>query len=127
MSEKSKSDNFLLSVTKGVGVAVVALLLGVLIFAGIVKIATLSSGVIKAVNQFIKAVAVFLGCFTAIRYSKGLFKGACIGVASALIIFLIFAIIGGEVSFGLSFFLDLLFGAIVGALSGVVAVNVKNK
>ena len=114
-----------LSVIKGVGTAVIVTLVGVLIFAAVVKIASLGTGVIKAVNQFIKILSVFLGVSVSVRGKMGLVKGIAVGVCSTVITYLLFALIGGEVSFGTAFFIDLLFGLIVGGISGVISVNVK--
>ena len=123
--EKSNAFNFFSSIIKGVSTALIITLVGVLIFAGIVKIATLNSGVIKAVNQFIKILSVFLGCTFSLKESKGLIKGVIVGVFSTVITYLIFALVGGAVSFGLSFLLDLVMGLIVGGVSGIIAVNLK--
>ena len=123
--EKSNAYNFFSSIIKGVSTALIITLVGVLIFAGVVKIATLNSGVIKAVNQFIKILSVFLGCTFSLKESKGLIKGVIVGVFSTVITYLIFALVGGAVSFGLSFLLDLVMGLIVGGVSGVIAVNLK--
>ena len=87
--------------------------------------ASLGTGVIKAVNQFIKILSVFLGVSVSVRGKMGLVKGIAVGVCSTVITYLLFALIGGEVSFGTVFFIDLLFGLIVGGISGVISVNVK--
>lgn len=123
--EKSNAVKFFSSIVKGVSTALIITLVGVLIFAGIVKIAMLNSGVIKAVNQFIKIISVFLGCTFSLKENKGLIKGVIVGVFSTLIIYLIFALVGGAVNFGLPFLLDLVMGIIVGGVSGVIAVNLK--
>ncbi len=123
MSEDKK--NVLWGTAKGVGISVIAMLIGVLVFALIIKIASLSPSVIKPVNQFIKAIALFLGCFFSISGSKGYLKGAVSGLISVIIIYLIFALIGGENLFGLNFLIDLAFGLIVGAISGIISVNIK--
>lgn len=127
MSDKMERKNFIISTTKGIGVMIIAVLLGVLIFAGVVKFACLSDSVIKPVNQFIKALAIFLGCITSVRDSKGLVKGMINGGVGMIFIYLIFAIIGGTLSFGLSFFIDIIFGVIVGGISGILSVNLVKK
>ena len=123
--EDVKSIGFFQSVIKGVATVIIITLISVLIFAGVVKLATLNSSVIKAVNQFIKIVSVFLGCAFTVKESKGLIKGATIGVVSTVITYLIFALIGGGVNFGLGFLLDLVLGVAVGTTSGVISVNFK--
>ena len=47
------------------------------------------------------------------------------GGFSTVITYLLFSLIGGGVSFGLGFMLDIFFGVIVGATSGIICVNFK--
>ncbi len=124
--EKAK-NNFIVQIIKGVFTALIVALVGVLIFAGVLKIANLNDGVIKAVNQFIKVLAVFLGCFFSLKEDKGLIKGMLVGLASALLISLTFALICGNLSFGLGFIIDLAFMTVIGIISGIITVNVKGK
>ena len=113
------------SIIKGSATAIIITLIGILVFAFIVKVAFLNSGVIKAVNQFIKVLSVFLGCFVFVRESKGFIKGGLIGGITAVIVYLIFALMGGGISFGVSFIVDLIFQVMVGAISGVISINLK--
>ncbi len=122
-----RTNNFFVQALKGIFTALIVALGGVLIFAGVLKLANLNNGVIKAVNQFIKVLAVFLGCYFSVRESKGLVKGLIVGIFSAVLIFLAFALICGNLSFGVGFFIDLIFMAIIGAISGIISVNIKNK
>lgn len=117
---------FFASVIKAVAIATVAALTGILVFAFIVKVATLPSTAVKAVNQFIKAIAVFCGCFFALKESNGLARGAVVGVLFTVDIYLIFTLISGGLSVT-EFWADAAFGLIVGAISGIVSVNVKAK
>lgn len=123
--ENVKDSGFINGIIKGVATVVIITLVSVLIFAGVVKLATLNSSVIKAVNQFIKIVSIFLGCSFTIKASKGLVKGVLVGAVSTIITYLLFALIGGGVAFGLNFILDVVLGLIVGGISGVIAVNFK--
>lgn len=125
MQEENTKIGIVLSTVKGVATAVIVTLIGVLLFALVVKFAVLNSGVIKAVNQFIKILSVFLGCAFSVRGKMGLIRGALIGVISTIITYLLFSLFAGTVSFGISFVIDLIFGLIIGAVSGVISVNVK--
>ena len=115
---------YVLETLKSVVTATLITLVSVLFFVFIVKLADLSEGVIKAVNQFIKIVSLFLGCFFRIKGGKGLLKGVSVGIIYTVLIYSIFSLIGGN-AFGAGFFIDLAFGLAVGAVSGVVAVNLK--
>ncbi len=125
MRENSKDRGFIRSIIKGFFTATIVTLIGVLVFAGIVKLAFLSTSVIKAVNQFIKVISVFLGCFFNVKENGGLIKGALIGCFSSLVTYLLFALIGGETQFGLSIIVDMIFMTVIGAISGIIAVNLK--
>ena len=120
-----KSSNGFTSIIKGILVTLITVLIGVLIFAGIVKLASLSSGVIQAVNQLIKILAVFLGCMFTVRGGLGFLKGGIIGLVGTALTYLVFSFIGGNVSFGVSGLLDIFFGLIIGIISGIIAVNIK--
>lgn len=115
-----------IQIAKGTGCAIIVILLATLIFAFVIKIFSLSSSVITPVNQIIKALAIFLGCLISVRESKGWLKGLFIGVIVIVITYFIFAIIAGSISFGFANLLEFLFGGIVGAISGVVAVNLRS-
>lgn len=123
MSEKS--ENFFSNIIKGSLTTIIITLLSVLIFAGIVKFAVLGDGVIKAVNQFIKIIAIFLGCAIFVRGKMGLIKGAIIGTLATIITYLLFSIFGGDISVNGKFILDIIFTAIIGAISGVISLNIK--
>ncbi len=114
-------------VGKSVCIAAIVTLAAVLVFALLVKLFTIGSGAITAVNQVIKAVAIFVGCMVCVKPGRGLLKGLVSGVAVIILTYFLFAILAGEITFGWTNVLDLVFGALVGAVSGFVAGFVKNK
>lgn len=118
-------NGIIISTIKGLAVAIIATLLGILVFAGIIKVANLNSTVIKSVNQFLKVLSVFLGCLFGISGKNGLIKGALIGTLSAVVTYLLFALIGSQPVFSSEFFIDLVFYLIIGVISGIITVNVK--
>ena len=116
---------FFSGILKGVLTAVIITLVGVLIFAGIVKFALLSQSVIKAVNQFIKIIAIFLGCSLNIRGKSGLVRGLVMAIFTTIITYLLFSLFCGNMVFGNNFILDLIFTSIIGGISGIISVNIK--
>lgn len=114
-------------VGKSVCIAAIVTLAAVLVFALLVKLFSIGSGAITAVNQVIKAVAIFVGCMVCVKPGRGLLKGLVSGVAVIILTYFLFAILAGEITFGWTNVLDIVFGALVGAVSGFVAGFVKNK
>ena len=112
-----------LELVKSIVIAVFFCLAAVLVFAFVISLASLPSTVITPVNQVIKAAAILLGCIVGLGDSRGLIKGAVVGLFSIFFSFLLFSFIGGALQFTPTFALELLFGAIAGGISGVVAVN----
>lgn len=110
-------------VAKCVGIAVLTSLGGVLIFALVIHLAALSSSVIVPINQVIKVIAIFLGCVLGFRPERGILKGAIGGVLSITVTYFIFAFLSGGMQLQWTALLELLFGGIVGALCGIISVN----
>ena len=124
--QKNK-NGFFISILLSAGLSVICALVGILIFALIVKFTNFNSGVIKGVNQFLKIIAIFIGCFFILKQGKGAIKGLLSGLIFTIMLYLIFSLIGGSFNFGVSFLVDVLFCAIVGAISGIISVNVKKE
>lgn len=117
------------TIIKGCLVAVSVSLVGILFFAFIIKIFGLTDGWIKPINQIIKAASILIGVFVALKKEKtqGLLKGAIIGLAYTLLAFVVFSILNGSFALDGALIVDILFGAIMGAICGVVFVNLKSK
>lgn len=114
-----------LQILKATCAAVVFSLVFVLVFTLIIQAATLTSAVIKPVNQIFKIIAIACGGLLFIRGDKGLVKGAVYGVCAVLLTYLLFSIIGGTFSISWLFLVEIVLGAAAGAISGVIAVNFK--
>ena len=119
------SQNFFASVLKGALFAIIVSLISILIFAFIIKIAYLNNGVIKAVNQFIKILSVFLACTFCLKNRAGLIGGALIGLIFTLVTYLLFALFLGQTNFGATFIIEIIFMLVIGAVSGIISVNLK--
>lgn len=124
----SKNSNGIVSQSlKATIFSVITTLVGVLIFALILRFTTLSTSVVKPVNQFIKILSIFLGCFYCVYGNKGILKGLAVGIFFSLCINLLFALFSGDnIAIG-SLALETLFCAIIGVICGVITVNLKNK
>lgn len=99
----------------------------VLIFAIIIKFASLPSNVIMPVNIAIKIISVLVGTLIGFKNAQnGLLKGAITGLLYMLFTFFIFAALNGfkDVKFS---WIDLITLPIAGAVSGIIAVNIRRK
>ncbi len=121
ISTENKGTNFL-AVLKGVFWALTVSLLCVLIFAFIIKFTNISESAIMPINQVIKVLSILVGCFVASKKIKnnGWLWGLIIGVVYTLLAFLVFSILDGEFRFTLSLLNDLVFGAVLGLISGII-------
>ena len=122
---REKNFSGVFEVVKGVVLSVAITFALTFLFALILQLFNLGDGAIRPVNTILKVVAVFLGCFLSVRAEKGLLKGAIVGGISLLLTCFALGAIGGH--FPSLFFLELLFGVIVGGISGIITVNVKKR
>ncbi|MGN1162851.1 MAG: TIGR04086 family membrane protein [Christensenellales bacterium] len=124
-----KDRSFLLAIIKGSLIALCISLVGILIFAFILKFASISDGAIRPINQIIKGISVLVGVFVAMRKvdKMGLVGGLLIGLIYTIIAFVVFSILDGNFQFNLTLLNDILFGSIMGAICGIIAVNVKRR
>ncbi|MCD8039920.1 MAG: TIGR04086 family membrane protein [Clostridia bacterium] len=114
-----------LQITKAVLAAVIFSLACVLIFSLVTSFVSCTASVIKAVNQVLKILSVAFGGLLFIRGERGLIKGALYGMIAILFTYLLYGIIASSLVFTWWFVLELLLGAIAGAVSGTIGVNIK--
>ena len=119
-------DN-VLQVLKATLAAAIFSLLCVLIFSFIIQLFSVSTDVIKPVNQVFKILAIALGGILFIRGGGGLFKGAVYGVCAVLVTYLLFSIISSSFAVTWLFALEIALGAVAGGISGIIGVNIKHK
>ncbi|HIY96551.1 MAG TPA: TIGR04086 family membrane protein [Candidatus Borkfalkia excrementigallinarum] len=124
---RSESGRAAAEVGKGIALSAVFTLAMVLVFALFIKLFSVGSSVILPVNQVIKVVSIFLGCFLCIRPGKSAVKGAICGLGTVIVTYFLFAIIAGEISFGWGNVLDLAFGALAGLISGAICALAKGR
>ncbi len=123
--EKTLKSNFL-NILKSTLVAVLISVGLILVFAVALKFVDFSDVIIKIINQIIKIISIFFGCFVMLKKdkSKGLIKGLILGVMYSVIAFIVFSLLNSSFSFGLSNILDLLFSAVFGSICGVFCANI---
>lgn len=126
---KTEGDNrnFALSIIKGVLIGLSVALVGILIFAFVLRFTNISDKIITPVNQVIKGISIFLGVFVGMKKhkEKGLLSGFLIGLFFTILAFLVFSILDGVFCFDKTFLNDIIFGSIIGGICGIICVNLK--
>ena len=98
----------------------------IILFAFIIKWASLPDKVISPVNMAIKAISVFFGAMVLTRNStKGMLQGLLFAGIYTILAFTIFSILAQKLTLGLGLIADIAFAVVVGAIGGAVGVNVK--
>jgi len=116
-----------MQIGKGVSTSIIITLISILIFAFVIQLFGMGGDILKPVNQFIKALSIFLGCFFSVRGKNGYLKGGIIGLIATVITYLLFSLFTGSIDLNAMLFVDLLLGIIVGVIAGVVTVNIKKE
>lgn len=122
-----KNKDFIISVIKASCLTLICGLCLVLLFSVVVKFTALSDTAIKTVNQFIKVIAVFIGCFFSVKGKMGAIKGGIAGVLGVFLIYLIFSLMSGAKIFTVQTLADFGLSLVVGAISGIISVNTRGK
>ena len=99
----------------------------ILLFALCLKFTGISENLITPINQVIKGLSIFLGVFLALKNEnrQGLVSGLLIGFMFTILAFLTFSILSGTFAFSKTFFTDVVFGAIIGGICGIICINLK--
>ena len=123
---EDKTHNWLNAI-KGVFWAISVSLLCVLLFAFIIKFTSITENAISPINQVIKILSIFIGCYIASKKieSNGWFWGLIIGGLYTILAFLIFSILDGEFRFTLNLLNDFVFGSIIGLISGIITFAIR--
>ena len=125
MSNETSYGNGFFSIVKATGFALAFSLLSAVIFAVILQTTSLSERVIYPINQTIKGISIALGVLFLVRGEKGWLKGVAVGLLFTALSYLAFSAIGGDFSLGWLILLEVLIAALVGAISGSLAVNLR--
>lgn len=113
---------------KSIFVSLIITFACIILFAFVLKWANLPDKVISPVNMTIKALSVFLGAIVLTKGStKGMLQGLVFAGIYTLLAFTIFSLLAGEFTLGLGLVSDIGFAVVVGAIGGMIGVNIKKK
>lgn len=122
LGEKNK----VLNLVKAVAISLILTLGLILIFALLLKFCNISEKAIYPVNLFIKAASITVGTLILTKDgTAGFIKGLIFGLVFSVCAFILFSLMLGSFSFSMGVLIDLIFGAAVGAIVGVIRVNFK--
>lgn len=126
ISVNTESNSFL-GVLKGTFWAISISLICVLIFAFVIKFTSISESWITPINQGIKIVSILFGAYIMSKKirSNGWLWGIILGSAYTLLAFLLFSILNGKFNFNISLLNDLIFGSIIGLISGIITFAIR--
>ena len=122
-NEKSFDGAF--CVVKGAAFALVLSLLSAVVFAVILHCCQVNAKLVYPITQTLKAVCLCLGAVAFDRGEKGWLKGMGVGLVFTALSYLAFSSLGGDFSLSWLIFLELAISLAVGALGGIVGVNLK--
>ena len=122
--QKIKSLNWsgFLSIIKCCMIGILTTLIGLIIFAVILKFVDLSTNIIGYVNDAIKAVSIFvmLFCIKKTNGDKLILKSIFAGLLYAVLSLIVFAILNKGFSFNLTILYDILFALIVSVIVAII-------
>ncbi len=125
--QKGTIKQSIFNILKGVLFSLIISIALVLILAVIAKYTDISDKTISIINQIIKVIALLFGILIGVKNQKGgLIIGAIVGLLYTLITFAIFSAISGKLTFDKITVFDFLISIAVGAISGILTVNLKS-
>ena len=126
--EKSVSSSLLKTAGLGTLASLCISILFVLALAFCLRFFGFSESVLDILVEIIKGASILCGTFWALKTTKenGLLSGLLIGFGFTIASFLVFSLLDGfTFDFSTSLLINLVFGSIIGAISGIIAVNIK--
>lgn len=116
-----------IQILKGVGIALIATLICLMIFSTILAYTAVSENCIDPVIMIVTGLSILLGSFLgSIKIRKnGMLNGGLIGIFYLLLLYLISSLLNWKFGLSLQSIIMLVIGFICGVLGGVLGVNKK--
>lgn len=128
-AKPQSSLSSVLGILRGVLAAVAVTVLGVVIFALIIRWMGLADTAISVLNQVLKLLAIFVGARACVGRggTGGVVKGAVVGLLYMLLGILGYAFLSGLELTPAAYLADLGMGVAAGGLCGVIMANMQPK
>ena len=124
---EDREEKFFPCAVRGAVLSVTVALALVLLFALIIGLFGIGDTAIKPTNQVLKALALFVGCFFALKGRLMIFKGLAVGIIFTVVLHIIFSLVSGNPLFSTELLFDMLFGTVLGTVFGIIKSVVKNR
>ena len=125
---KQKNGNYFLETIIAVFVALIISLILVVIAAFAIKLFNIADSAIVIINQVIKGLSILLAGIICLKLpNNGWLRGFFVGLVYVLLAFVVFSLLSGEFTFGLSLLNDAVLGGVSGLISGIIAVNIHKR
>ena len=117
-----QKNNTILSLLKGLFVAILISFIGILAFALIIKMFDIPESIIKPINQIIKFLSIFFGINSMYKSgsNKNLLLAIILGVLYTIVALFVFNLLNSSFYIDLNIFTDSLFGGIAGLICGII-------
>ena len=124
--ENTQVDN-IKQIMKGVGIALIATALILLIFAILLTYTEISETTIAPVIIITTGISILMGSIIANRkiIKNGIINGSCVGCIYILIIYLISSILNRNFSLNIKSIIMIIIAIICGMIGGIIGVNKK--
>ena len=116
------------SIIKSCLLGIIVTLIGVVVFAVVLKFTDLNTNVISWINNVIKAISIFIVILSIKKYGseKLLLKSIVAGVLYALISYLIFSFLNKSFTINMSLVYDIIYAVIVSVIASII-INLFSK
>ena len=119
----------ILSILKGLLVAIAITLLGMLLFAALTVFASVPDNLLTVLNQLLKIAAIGLGVRAAVVRggARGFVTGAVLALIYMILGYAMYVVLGGGVHSVTTMLGEMLLGAAIGGVCGAILANMKPK
>ena len=126
-SKRDKDSSSILIIGKGVLIAYFISAVLIILYGILLALTSLSEASMPTIIMVITLISIALSSiYTAIKVeSKGWLNGAIVGLVYMVILFFIGMIFNTSISFDSSILFRLFMGFIIGALAGIIGINLK--
>ena len=118
-------NNGIKNISKGVGIALIATIILLLIFSLLLTYTNLSENTINPVIIVVTAISILIGSSIGNRKIKknGIFNGAFVGGCYILLLYLISSILNWRFGLNLQSLIMIAVGVVFGIIGGIIGVN----